>query len=169
MVTAKVFDVDVDDALRQTLDYWRRLCGQRRMPARKDLNPADIPRLLPKLMLAEVANPTAKTGPNSHAGNATASALVQAPQFRFRLVGTEVTGQFGTELTGLRLSEVDYGAQADAVAALYRRVLDCGEPQFARIDFTLGPGLPVQMEHLLLPLSDDGSHVNMILAVLHCQ
>ncbi len=168
-MTAKVLDVDADDALRQTLDYWRRLCGERRMPARKDLNPADIPRLLPKLMLADVTNPPVGSGPDTDAGDAMAPAPVQVPQIRFRLVGTEVSGRFGTELTGHRLSEIDYGAQADEVAALYRQVVDCGEPRFARIDFVQGYGRLVQIEHLLLPLSDDGTHVNMVLAVLHCQ
>ncbi len=168
-MTAKVLDVDADDALQQTLDYWRRLCGERRMPARKDLNPADIPRLLPKLMLADVAEPPVGTELVNDTGDAMTSAPVQTPQIRFRLVGTEVTGRFGTELTGHRLSEIDYGAQADEVAALYRQVVDCGEPRFARIDFMQRHGRLVQMEHLLLPLSDDGTHVNMVLAVLHCQ
>lgn len=174
-MTAKVLDAGVDDALRQTLDYWRRLCGQRRMPARKDLNPADIPRLLPKLMLADVADPPADSGPQAPTGDAnagdakTGDAGAQVPQIRFRLVGTEISSQFGSELTGYRLSEIDYGAEADNIAALYRRVVDCGVPQYARIDFTQGGGRLIQMEHLLLPLSDDGTHVNMILAVLHCE
>ncbi len=124
------------------------------MPARRDLNPADIPRLLPKLMLAEVGGRSADT---------------QAPQIRFRLVGTEVVSRFGCELTGCRLSEIDYGAQADEVAALFRRVVDSAEPQYARIEFQQSQDRLIWMQQLLLPLSDDGSKVNMILAVIHCQ
>jgi len=145
-------------ALQQTLDYWQQLRGQRRMPARKDLDPADIPRLLPKLMLADVALGAA----DGDAGDA-------PPQIRFRLVGTEVVGRFGYEMTGYRLSEIDYGAQADEIADLYRKAVVCGRPQFARLEIKQGHDRLLRMQQLLLPLSDDGTSVNMILAVVHCQ
>lgn len=45
MEVAGVLDVSANDALKQTLNYWQSLCGQRRLPARKDFDPADIPRL----------------------------------------------------------------------------------------------------------------------------
>ena len=124
------------------------------MPARKDLNPADIPRLLPNLMLADVAGQTAEA---------------QAPQIRFRLVGTEVVGRFGCELTGCRLSEIDYGAQAGDIAAQYYRAVDSGEPQFARFEIYQSPNYVIRMQQLLLPLSDDGAKVNMIMAAVYCQ
>ena len=124
------------------------------MPARKDLNPADIPRLLPKLMLADVGDRAMNTEPL---------------QIRFRLVGTEVVRRFDCELTGRHLSEIDYGARADEVAALYHRVVDRAVPQFARIDFRQSPGRLIRMQQLLLPLSDDGDKVNKILAAVHCQ
>jgi hypothetical protein len=154
MGTAIELDVNADAALRQTLEYWQRLRGPRRMPARKDLNPADIPRLLPKLMLADVGRVDAGT---------------DFPPIRFRLVGTEVVGRFGYELTGRNLSEIDYGDQADEIAALYRRTVDDGRPHFARIPFRPGGDQFLYMQHLLLPLSDDGANVNMILTVVHCQ
>lgn len=151
---AIVLDAGADETLQQTLDYWQCLCGQRPMPARRDLNPADIPRLLPKLMLADVG------GESSH---------TQAPPIRFRLVGTEVVGRFGRELTGCCLSEIDYGDQADEVAALYRRVLDSARPQYARIDILQSHDRLLRTQQLLLPLSDDGTNVNMILAAVHCR
>ena len=120
MGTAIELDVNADAALRQTLEYWQSLRGPRRMPARKDLNPADIPRLLPKLMLADVGRVDAGT---------------DFPPIRFRLVGTEVVGRFGYELTGCSLSEIDYGDQADEVATLYRRTVDDGRPHFPHAAF----------------------------------
>ncbi|MDP6690000.1 MAG: PAS domain-containing protein [Alphaproteobacteria bacterium] len=81
MGAAELLDTGVDDALQQALDYWQRLRGERNMPARKDLNPADIPRLLPKLMLADVSDPEADS---------------KDPHIRFRLVGTEVVGRYGS-------------------------------------------------------------------------
>ncbi|MDP6831067.1 MAG: PAS domain-containing protein [Alphaproteobacteria bacterium] len=154
MGAAELLDTGVDDALQQALDYWQRLRGERNMPARKDLNPADIPRLLPKLMLADVSDPEADS---------------KDPHIRFRLVGTEVVGRYGSELTGHRLSEIDYGSRADDVAALYRRAIDCAKPQFARIEFWQDHDRLIRTEHLLLPLSDDGTNVNMILVAVHWQ
>ncbi len=107
-------------ALQQTLDYWQQLRVQRRMPARKDLDPADIPRLLPKLMKADVSG---------------VDASAKAPEIRFRLVGTEVVGHFGCELTGCRLSEIDYGALADEIADVYRKAVACGRPQYVSMEF----------------------------------
>ncbi len=154
MATAIELDENADTALRQTLEYWQRLRGSRRMPARKDLNPADIPRLLPKLMLADVEKEKVEA---------------DFPPIRFRLVGTEVVGRFGYEFTGRNLSEIDYGDQSDEVATLYRQTMDDGQPHFARIEFRQGGDRVLHMQHLLLPLSDDGTHVNMILTVVHCQ
>jgi hypothetical protein len=153
-VTAIELDSSTDTALQQTLDYWQRLRGGRRMPARKDLNPADIPRLLPKLMLADVGQEKADA---------------DIPRIRFRLVGTEVVIRFGYEMTGYELSEIDYGNQAEKIAGLYRRAVDRALPQFARIELSQGPTRIIHMQQLLLPLSDDGTNVNMILAVVHCQ
>ncbi len=154
MATAIELDHHADEALRQTLDYWLQLRGPRRMPARKDLNPADIPKLLPKLMLADVGE--TQNG-------------ADVPSIRFRLVGTEVVGRFGYELTGFDLTEIDYGIHTDEIAALYRQAVDCGQPQFAQIDFWQSRDRLIRMQQLLLPLSDDGTNVNMILAVVHCQ
>ena len=139
---------DADDALRQTLDYWQRLKGDRSMPARRDVNPADIPRLLPKLMLADVQGCPS--------------------DIRFRLVGTEVVGRFGCELTGRRLKEMDCGEGTDQIADSYRQTVKQSEPQYTQCDFWIDPQRHIRMQQLLLPLSDDGERVNMILAVIHC-
>ena len=153
MGMAADMDKFADAALLQSLEYWQHLRGGRRMPARKDLNPADIPRLLPKLMLADVRRVASET---------------QAPRICFRLVGTEIVGRFGYELTGRDLTDIDYGEQTDHVASLYRRAVDCAQPQFTQIEFSPSRNRILQMQHLLLPLSDDDTNVNMILAVLHC-
>ena len=140
--------------LKQTLDYWQHLRGQRRMPSRRDFNPADIPRLLPKLMLADVSG-----------GDTSA----KAPEIRFRLVGTEIVSHFGCELTGCQLSEIDYGARAGEIAGLYRKAVACGRPQYVSVEFWQSGDRLMRMQQLLLPLSNDGNSVNMILAVVHCQ
>src|ERR1700741_3932332 len=58
--------------------YWDGRRNERLMPARKDIDPADIPALLPHV------------------------SLIHKPdgQFRFRLVGSAAVEQFGRDLTG---------------------------------------------------------------------
>lgn len=162
-------DLSTDAVLQQTLEYWQRMRGQRQMPTRKDLDPADIPRLLRKLMLADVTSDvTSDVTPGETGIMTRAAARSEGPQIRVRLVGTEVVGRFGYELTGYCLSEIDYGNQSDEIASLYREAVASAQPQFARIEFWQGSNRRMRMQHLLLPLSDDGKTVNMILAVVHC-
>src|SRR5688500_13935566 len=73
---------------RQTrlLAYWNKRRGNRSMPARRDLDPAQIRSLLPNLVLIDVA-----------AG---------CTDFRFRLLGTAVAAQCVRDHTGKRFSEL---------------------------------------------------------------
>lgn len=130
--------------LRELFEYWSERRGQRRMPARADIDPADIPKLLPHLLLADVDE--------------------QPADVRFRLVGTELVERFGGEFTGRRLSDLDYGSEADAVAESYAQVIRTGEPQFKISHFWTRDYRYLRIQHLLLPLSEDGKSVNMILA-----
>lgn len=77
-------DAVTDPRLRGLLDYWsaRRSAG-RPVPARHDLDPADIQPLLPWIMLLDVLE----------------------DDYRYRLVGTGLDGLFGRALTGTTLSQ----------------------------------------------------------------
>lgn len=130
--------------LRELFEYWSERRGERRMPARSDIDPADIPKLLPHLLLADVDD--------------------QTSDVRFRLVGTELVESFGGEFTGQHLSQLDYGNEAEAVAESYARAINTGEPQFKISHFWTRDFRPRRIQQLLLPLSDDGEHVSMILA-----
>src|SRR5579885_3127635 len=43
-----------DDRLQQVYDYWRGKTGARGLPSRRDIDPTEIPHLLPHLMLVDV-------------------------------------------------------------------------------------------------------------------
>jgi hypothetical protein len=121
-------------------DYWLAKRGSRSMPARRDLNPADIPKLLPYLMIVE------KDG----------------EQFRYRLVGTAVVREFGNDGTGgfVGSSLADPGVAA-AVRAIYERVFTTGHPVFNTGEFKTVSGSIHHVSLFILPLSDDGADVNM--------
>uniref|UniRef100_UPI003137A719 PAS domain-containing protein n=1 Tax=Ferrovibrio terrae TaxID=2594003 RepID=UPI003137A719 len=72
--------------LRQGYDSWLAKCGDRPMPARADLDPAEITPLLPNLILRDVLRDTKPGWPLD---------------FRYRLIGTRVDAMMNGRYTGL--------------------------------------------------------------------
>jgi hypothetical protein len=126
-------------------DYWLTKRGSRAMPARGDLNPADIPALLPHMMIVE------KTG----------------DQFRYRPVGTAVVQAVGHDATGSAVgSSLVEPAQAMEARAIFERVCTGAHPVFASGEFIFKSGASFAMSILTLPLSGDGTIVNMTVSTL---
>jgi hypothetical protein len=113
------------------------------MPARCDINPADIPALLPYLMIAGKIN----------------------GQFRWRLVGTAAVRAIGRDPTGSIVGSY-YGTPETAAAAraIHERVFTTARPVFATGE--LKSGAVTNMSLLTLPLSDDGTNVNLAVSTL---
>jgi hypothetical protein len=125
--------------------YWEAKRRARSMPARADIDPADILWLLPYLMIIERA----------------------ADRFRYRLAGTAVAVALGQDPTGKFVGH--YLATQENVAevqAIFERVFTTARPAFATAEFILKSGAKVAMSLLTLPLSDDGTAVNMTVSTL---
>jgi hypothetical protein len=109
------------------------------MPAHRDIDPVDIPRVLPHM------------------------ALVHRPdgQFRFRLVGTEIAQMIGRDLTGAPVDSHagDAGAPLEGLA---ERVFTAARPLFVTGFFKTRLNAIQNVSALFLPLSDDGTHVDMM-------
>ncbi len=134
-----------DARLRALLSYWRAKRGDRAMPARADLDPLEIPTLLPIVGLVDVLDGGAR--------------------FRYRLVGTEMVEVAGHDPTGRFLDEVlpDSG-YADYLIGLFREVTRERRPLYGESDFHGQGRVERQMRRLLMPLSRDGRAVDMIFA-----
>src|SRR5436190_2826857 len=76
----------VDHRLHQVHAYWQSRRAGRQMPSRSDIDPTDIPGLLPFVFLVEVLN--------------------EPRDFRFRLAGTHFSEFAGMEVTGRTIGEV---------------------------------------------------------------
>jgi|SRR6185312_11359476 len=137
------YDFRSDAILRGALDYWQRKCGERTMPRRSDIDPAELPFwLLPHVELVDVVE--------------------NARRFRYRLVGTAIVGACGVELTGKYVDDVLSGADLDFAHMAYRAVCDTGKAAFARsADRTL-KGSPLTGRRVLMPLAEDRQAVSMI-------
>lgn len=135
-----------DPVLRDALDYWRHQRGRRAMPRRRDIEPTDIPRLLPHVQLIEVV-----------AGGA---------RFRYRLTGTALVTAFGKEYTGKYLDELFTGGELAYAQRVYSTVCARRRPVFLRNRYSTTRDVGMVANRLYMPLSDDGVCVNIILGAL---
>jgi hypothetical protein len=128
---------------RELFDYWLRSAGARRMPARSDLDPLKVPRLLPSIGLIDVRE-----------GLDDAS---------FRLAGTRLHDIYGQEITGKRAGEVFSGDSAEYWRRIHDRVVEEGFPLHGVVRGPAKGRDHIVLFWLRLPLSEDGGRVDRIL------
>jgi hypothetical protein len=129
-------------ALRALRDYWRSLLGDRQMPARRDIDPIHIPKLLPHVTMADVCQ--------------------DPPRFRHRLLGTFVTRFFERDSTGKWLDAKLYDESTDEVFSFYHQTILRRAPVAVRQTIPFIRKDWVTLEALLMPLSDDGDGINIV-------
>jgi hypothetical protein len=131
---------------RQLYDYWLSCGDGKPMPSRADINPAQIPRLLPFISLIDV-DPSIE-------------------QSRVRLAGTRLRDVYDREITGLRIEDLDLGPKRDYWMAAYRHTAVDGKPTQGIVR-----GPRVNKEHLVqywirLPLAaKNGDGIGMVLCL----
>ncbi len=132
-----------DPLLRRLYDYWLAKKQDRIAPTRGDIDPGELRELLPHLFLVE--------------------AVGSPPRYRYRLVGTEVVKEFGEEITGKFLDQVDFDHVAGRVLSEYDQSAAGRQPIMSRWNYSKAGGRHVIYERLILPLSSDGRAINMFL------
>lgn len=132
--------------------YWLVKKGDRPWPLRADIEPTEIPRLLPNLFLVEILQREAPM------------------RFRIRLIGTAFRRFFRIDLTGLDVAEDSFGDDGARFCAEWREVLERQQPRWARIrqqargEQAAREGIgSIQFTGLVLPLSRDGTAADMLL------
>ena len=133
----------VDQRLHQLHTYWKSRCGARRMPGRSDIDPVDVPGLLPFIFLVDV--------------------LSDPRDFRFRLAGTHFRDFAGREVTGLPIGEVFPPAFNAEVLYHWSACVDRGAPAVGSGSLWVPERDHVGWEGIVCPLSPDGTLVNMLL------
>lgn len=142
-----VFDYRGDDILGPVLAYWEQKRGDRAMPSRAEIEPADLAALLPNLQLIDVVD--------------------GGQRFRYRLVGTAIVTAFGREYTGKWLDELFPSERGKFAEEVYQ--LTCNErlPVFARSTYVTATDRELVANRVCMPLSPDGRSVTMIMGVLN--
>ncbi len=131
--------------LRRLYAYWLDRKGDRRMPARRDIDPLDFPYLLGSIMLVDVNRDPLR--------------------FRVRLHGTSLVRLSAYELTGKLLDDLPSNAYREYVLERCRGLVASGEPIVVHHDRVID-GRRRNYEALWLPFADEGIAVTMLLCAL---
>lgn len=127
--------------------YWSDRRGSRFAPARSDIDPIDIPQLLPHIALSEIVG-------DGKGGR----------RVRYRLAGTQIEAHFGCSLTNRYLDELKHGSYLDYIIGLYDRLIADKAPVYTENCFGSDETNSLAVKRLMLPLSDDDVSVTMVLA-----
>jgi hypothetical protein len=144
-----------DSRLRSLYEYWERKRGSRPMPSRADLDPLEMGPWLGNLLMIDVG---------------------EDGSYVYRLYGTKFVESFGVDMTGRPLDELP-AEQRERVRADYETVRASRQPR-GRL-YTAAFEVPqlgrsavppggrdqqvVTWERLVLPLSDGGERVAILL------
>jgi hypothetical protein len=135
---------DADERLHAVLNYWSAKRGERSMPSRRQIDPLELgPAVLPHLMLVDVE---------------------PGPRFRYRLFGTAVSEAFGSDPTGQYIDDVMVGQYKEFLLGLYRDLIAMKKPIYSTSIYGAQRDKKMWTQRLMLPLSSDGSTVDMALA-----
>ncbi len=118
------------------------------MPSRAEIDPLDVPDLLSIIFLIDVVDEA------------------EGPEFRFRLVGSKIVEVVGWDPTGQSFTSFYDEENLEEMTALYGQVATSGEPFLNSATAPFSNKDYVRLVRLLLPLSEDGVRVDMILGCL---
>lgn len=129
---------------QRLFQWWLTARGERRFPAREDFSPALMGRHLSTMVLHDVE-------PGE-------------PEFRIRLVGTQIVDLVGRDLTGLRVGDLP---NSGPMAARYRWAVAERAPYMC-LDLPIGWASKdyLSFSTLVLPLGPDDASVTMLIANL---
>ncbi len=136
----------IDDPLLLDLyEYWSGLRRDGAIPQRGDLDPLDVPHLLPYILLADCAE----------AGH----------KIKFRLTGSDIAFAPGSDLTGRYLHERGpRTAYLTHLCELYRLGATCAEGLYSAFAYGYsGDEGPKRVNRIFLPLNDYGDGASMLL------
>jgi len=130
-------------AHQEMFAYWASLRRGASLPARVDLHPASMKRLLPTVSLIDVVN--------------------EPRDYRLRLAGTGLYGVYGREITGRTLGEVYNTAASEYWRKELDKVVDERRPGVGVHSLAWRGAPHMSILWLRLPLATNGKDVDMIL------
>ena len=131
-----------DDVIARLYGYWQEKRGDRRFPARRDLDPLEFGYALGWVMLVDVTHDPLR--------------------FRIRLYGSDLVAFTGSDMTGVYIDEHPLPEFQSHAEAEWREVVERGEATHGVVQRVFD-GRTFRAETLRLPLSADGATIDMLL------
>jgi hypothetical protein len=125
------------------LGYVEDKRGSNRWARRSDIDPCEIPALLPHLWLIEIGE--------------------TRPRLLVRLAGTRIESIYGRNLSGLYLEDLDWGPNSARIFASLNGMADIGHAHFLDVAAHIQPRLARRVRRLGLPLSEDQQRISHLL------
>lgn len=131
----KKFDIVQDQRLRVLCSYWLERRGDRTMPRRADIDPADLPEILPYVWVYDYMPPD---------------------RFRCRMIGERVGRLFYPPPVGRLIDEIFTADKVPEITNRFMSMVVRRQAAHTLGSCTLSTGRKVPGERITLPLSDDG-------------
>lgn len=141
------FEFRKDPILNLAYEYWLSKCGDRKIPRRRDIEPTEIPRLLPNIQITELVG--------------------GGKRIRYRLAGSAIVDAYGSELAGRYFDEVFTGERLKFVEDNYRTMCERKRPILVINRYQSARNVELVCHRLIMPLSDDGITVNQCLTAMN--
>jgi hypothetical protein len=125
--------------LRSLLRYWAEKAAGGAMPFRRQIDPIEIPSILPIALLADVTPLGA----------------------RMRLLGSEATSAYGSETRDYLVPDIQLGEFTVSWQDAFSRVIRSARPAYASGTYRRGTEL-CRIETVLTPLTADGASISQI-------
>ncbi|HTP83790.1 MAG TPA: PAS domain-containing protein [Alphaproteobacteria bacterium] len=133
----------VHDDLWQFLAFWRAKAATR-LPRRREIDPLEIARLLPRVLLLDV----------------------EADDFRFSLVGEDITARYG-QIRGRSLRELMNGPELSLTIEEHRICVSTQLPVFSQNSMqSASLGDQQVYQRLLTPFAGDGDTVTCLAGIM---
>jgi hypothetical protein len=126
--------------------HWQSKCPPDGLPRRADINPFDIPRVMPQIVLLDVCH--------------------DPRDFCYRVIGTSVVEYWSKDWTGACMSGIDGQGPTSKIWASCDKVVTSRRPLLSRIPY-VGPRAEfVSGEDIILPLVDAAGEIAMLLVFI---
>ena len=122
--------------------YWNARRGDRPVLDRADIDPVNIPTLLPHLYITDV---------------------LPSREFRVRLIGTHMVQRLGWDPTGKKISEILSGSYLAYVHSFLRAAVDARNPVFCESNYSIPGKDYLRVKRLILPMTHGGSEIALLL------
>ena len=130
-------------------DYWRQRKPPHGVPSRREIDPTDFPRMLPRV--AVIA----------------AEPVDMGVCYRYRLAGTEIVSRAGRDPTGKTFEDLYEGDYLIGARTLYDELRKQAEPHFSQRVYPIGDGESfLRYDRLILPLASDHVNVDQFLLLI---